>query len=149
MSGFGCKIRVVKKNVFVLPLSRSQSLEHLDNIEKLDLSSNQLVWVGSGVFRGLSRLRQLYLHNNRLSVVQQGSLDLLPGLEACEEKTTVCVSSASNSVSLIFCPSCAGAQPEQQQHLPYRRRGSSSSAQPGYPRSGGKQPATPQVQDLC
>ncbi|TWW69421.1 hypothetical protein D4764_18G0002270, partial [Takifugu flavidus] len=55
-------------------------LEHLDSIEKLDLSWNQLLWVGSGVFRGLSRLRQLYLHN-RLSVVQQGSLDLLPGLE--------------------------------------------------------------------
>ncbi|TWW54642.1 hypothetical protein D4764_0023290, partial [Takifugu flavidus] len=55
-------------------------LELLDSIEKLDLSWNQLLWVGSGVFRGLSRLRQLYLHN-RLSVVQQGSLDLLPGLE--------------------------------------------------------------------
>lgn len=50
-------------------------------MEKLDLSHNQLVSVGPGVFRGLSRLRQLYLHNNRLSVVQQGSLDMLPGLE--------------------------------------------------------------------
>uniref|UniRef100_A0A3Q3H2Q9 Si:ch211-237i5.4 n=1 Tax=Labrus bergylta TaxID=56723 RepID=A0A3Q3H2Q9_9LABR len=31
--------------------------------------------------QGLSRLRQLYLHNNRLTVVQHGSLDMLPGLE--------------------------------------------------------------------
>lgn len=50
-------------------------------MEKLDLSYNQLASVGSGVFKGLSRLRQLYLHNNRLTVVQQGSLDMLPGLE--------------------------------------------------------------------
>lgn len=60
------------------------SFEYLDNIEKLDLSYNQLALVGSGVFRGLSRLRQLYLHNNRLTVVQQGSLDMLPGLEVHE-----------------------------------------------------------------
>lgn len=53
-------------------------------MEKLDLSYNQLMLVGSGVFRGLSRLRQLYLHNNRLTVVQQGSLDMLPGLEVHE-----------------------------------------------------------------
>lgn len=46
-------------------------------MEKLDLSHNQLESVGSGAFRGLSRLRQLYLHNNRLTVVQQGSLDML------------------------------------------------------------------------
>uniref|UniRef100_A0A3Q2QH28 LRRNT domain-containing protein n=1 Tax=Fundulus heteroclitus TaxID=8078 RepID=A0A3Q2QH28_FUNHE len=45
------------------------------------LDFNQLVSVGPGVFRGLSRLRQLYLHNNRLTVVEQGSLDMLPGLE--------------------------------------------------------------------
>lgn len=64
-----------------LSLPPSVSLEYLDNMEKLDLSYNQLVSVGSGVFRGLSRLRQLYLHNNRLNVVQQGSLDMLPGLE--------------------------------------------------------------------
>lgn len=57
------------------------SLEYMDNLEKLDLSYNQLVSVGPGVFRGLSRLRHLYLHNNRLTVVQQGSLDMLPGLE--------------------------------------------------------------------
>lgn len=50
-------------------------------MEKLDLSYNQLVTVGSGVFRGLSRLRHLYLHNNKLTVVQQGSLDMLPALE--------------------------------------------------------------------
>lgn len=93
-------------SINILPLCCSYSLEHLDNIEKLDLSNNRLVWVGSGVFRGLSRLRQLYLHNNRLSVVQQGSLDLLPGLEAREEMTAVCVSSSCPSVSLIFCP-CA------------------------------------------
>ena len=57
------------------------SLDYLDNLEKLDLSHNQLLVVGPGAFRGLSRLRQLYLHNNRLTVVQQGSLDMLPGLE--------------------------------------------------------------------
>lgn len=50
-------------------------------MEKLDLSHNKLVSVGPGVFRGLSRLRQLYLHNNKLNVVQHGSLDMLPGLE--------------------------------------------------------------------
>lgn len=66
---------------FHRPLPSSLSLEHLDNIEKLDLSYNQLTLVGSGVFRGLSRLRQLYLHNNSLTVVQHGSLDMLPGLE--------------------------------------------------------------------
>nr|XP_043906712.1 insulin-like growth factor-binding protein complex acid labile subunit isoform X2 [Solea senegalensis] len=57
------------------------SFKYLDNMEKLDLSYNQLVSFGSGVFRGLSRLRQLYLHNNRLTVVQHGSLDMLPALE--------------------------------------------------------------------
>lgn len=50
-------------------------------MEKLDLSYNKLVSVGPDVFRGLSRLRQLYLHNNKLTVVQHGSLDMLPGLE--------------------------------------------------------------------
>lgn len=95
----------VKIFEFLLPLSRSQSLEHLDNIEKLDLSYNRLLWVGSGVFRGLSRLRQLYLHNNRLSVVQQGNLDLLPGLEAREEEAAARLPSACPSASLIFCPS--------------------------------------------
>ncbi len=68
------------------------SLEYLDNMEKLDLSYNQLVLIGHGVFRGLSRLRQLYLHNNRLTVVQQGSLDMLPGLEVHKRlEMTVCV----------------------------------------------------------
>lgn len=65
-------------NSFLFP---TPSLEHLDNMEKLDLSYNHLVLVGPGVFKGLSRLRQLYLNNNRLSVVQQGSLDMLPALE--------------------------------------------------------------------
>uniref|UniRef100_A0A668RG62 LRRNT domain-containing protein n=1 Tax=Oreochromis aureus TaxID=47969 RepID=A0A668RG62_OREAU len=51
---------------------RGLPLEFLDNMEKLDLSYNKLVSVGPGVFRGLSRLRQLYLHNNKLTVVQQG-----------------------------------------------------------------------------
>ncbi|XP_039978726.1 insulin-like growth factor-binding protein complex acid labile subunit isoform X2 [Xiphias gladius] len=60
------------------------SLEFLDNMEKLDLSYNQLVSVGPGVFRGLSRLRKLYLHNNRLTVVQQGSMDMLPGLQVLQ-----------------------------------------------------------------
>lgn len=64
-----------------MPLCASVSLEYLDNMEKLDLSYNQLVTVGPGVFRGLSRLRQLYLQNNKLTVVQQGSLDMLPALE--------------------------------------------------------------------
>lgn len=63
--------------------SSSVSLEYLDNMEKLDLSYNQLASLGPGAFRGLSRLRQLYLHNNKLTVVQQGSLDMLPGLEVC------------------------------------------------------------------
>lgn len=58
-------------------------------MEKLDFSHNHLVSVGAGVFRGLSRLRQLYLHNNRLTVVQQGSLDMLPGLEV-PDATCVC-----------------------------------------------------------
>uniref|UniRef100_A0A8C2Z7R5 LRRNT domain-containing protein n=1 Tax=Cyclopterus lumpus TaxID=8103 RepID=A0A8C2Z7R5_CYCLU len=62
-------------------IQEMQPFEHLDNLEKLDLSNNQLGAVGSGVFRGLSRLRQLYLHNNRLTVVQHGSMDMLPGLE--------------------------------------------------------------------
>lgn len=56
-------------------------------MEKMDLSYNQLTSVGPGVFRGLSRLRQLYLNNNRLTVVQQGSLDMLPTLEV-RVKTT-------------------------------------------------------------
>lgn len=64
-----------------VPLCASLSLEYLDNMEKLDLSYNQLVTVGPGVFRGLSRLRQLYMQNNNLTVVQQGSLDMLPALE--------------------------------------------------------------------
>lgn len=66
------------------------------------------MWVGSGVFRGLSRLRQLYLHNNRLSVVQQGSLDLLPGLEVCDGKTAICtvyLQCICPSIPLMFCPS--------------------------------------------
>lgn len=62
-------------------LSPAASLEHLDNMEKLDLRYNHLVSVGPGIFKGLSRLRQLYLNNNRLTVVQQGSLDMLPALE--------------------------------------------------------------------
>lgn len=57
------------------------SFEHLDNMEKMDLSHNQLASVGPGVFKGLSRLRQLYLNNNKLTVVQRGSLDMLPTLE--------------------------------------------------------------------
>lgn len=59
----------------------TSSFEYLDNVEKLDLSHNRLASVGPGVFRGLSRLRQLYLHGNRLSAVLRGSLDMLPGLE--------------------------------------------------------------------
>lgn len=62
-------------------LCSSFSLEYMDNMEKLDLSHNQLVSVGVGVFKGLSQLRHLYLHNNRLAVVQQGSLDMLHRLE--------------------------------------------------------------------
>uniref|UniRef100_A0A672FX63 LRRNT domain-containing protein n=1 Tax=Salarias fasciatus TaxID=181472 RepID=A0A672FX63_SALFA len=50
-------------------------------LEKLDLSWNHLASAGPGLFRGLSRLRMLFLHNNRLTAVQQGSLDMLPGLE--------------------------------------------------------------------
>lgn len=64
-------------------LSTNPSFEHLDNMEKMDLSYNQLTSIGTGVFKGLSRLRQLYLNNNRLTVVQQGSLDMLPTLEVC------------------------------------------------------------------
>uniref|UniRef100_A0A3Q2YUG0 LRRNT domain-containing protein n=1 Tax=Hippocampus comes TaxID=109280 RepID=A0A3Q2YUG0_HIPCM len=45
------------------------------------LDHNRLASVGPGVFRGLSRLRQLDLHGNRLSAVLRGSLDMLPGLE--------------------------------------------------------------------
>lgn len=56
-------------------------------MEKMDLSYNQLTSVGPGVFKGLSRLRQLYLNNNRLIVVQQGSLDMLPTLEVRVETT--------------------------------------------------------------
>lgn len=58
-------------------------------MEKMDLSYNQLTSLGRGVFKGLSRLRQLYLNNNRLIVLQQGSLDMLPTLEVCME-TSVC-----------------------------------------------------------
>lgn len=65
------------------------SFGHLDNLEKLDLSFNQLEAVGPGVFRGLSRLRQLYMQNNRLTMVQQGSLDMLPGLEVQAVKPQV------------------------------------------------------------
>lgn len=61
--------------------SKISSFEHLDNMEKMDLSYNQLTSLGRGVFKGLSRLRQLYLNNNRLIVLQQGSLDMLPTLE--------------------------------------------------------------------
>lgn len=60
-------------------------------MEKLDLSHNLLVSLGPGVFRGLSRLRQLNLHNNRMSVVQQGSLDMLPGLEVEQTLSNVSV----------------------------------------------------------
>lgn len=77
-----CLSLTVSSHCLMLSLSLSAaSLEFLDNMEKLDLSYNKLVSVGPGVFRGLSRLRQLYLHNNKLTVVQQGSLDMLPGLE--------------------------------------------------------------------
>ncbi len=71
----------LQPSYFLFLFPPSLSLEHLDNMEKLDLSYNQLASVGAGVFKGLSRLRQLYLNNNRLTVVQQGSLDMLPGLE--------------------------------------------------------------------
>ncbi|KAF3847045.1 hypothetical protein F7725_004123 [Dissostichus mawsoni] len=57
-------------------------------MEKLDLSYNQLDSVGPGVFRGLSRLRQLFLNNNRLTVLQKGSLDMLPALEVLQLATT-------------------------------------------------------------
>lgn len=77
-----CLSLTVSSHCLTLSLSLSAaSLEFLDNMEKLDLSYNKLVSVGPGVFRGLSRLRQLYLHNNKLTVVQHGSLDMLPGLE--------------------------------------------------------------------
>lgn len=77
-----CLSLTVSSHCLTLSLSLSAaSLEFLDNMEKLDLSYNKLVSVGPGVFRGLSRLRQLYLHNNKLTMVQHGSLDMLPGLE--------------------------------------------------------------------
>uniref|UniRef100_A0A3B4GER3 LRRNT domain-containing protein n=1 Tax=Pundamilia nyererei TaxID=303518 RepID=A0A3B4GER3_9CICH len=49
----------------------------------LELGRNNLSVIGTQAFKGLglSRLRQLYLHNNKLTVVQHGSLDMLPGLE--------------------------------------------------------------------
>lgn len=104
-----------------LPLPSSLSLEHLDNIEKLDLSYNQLTSVGSGVFRGLSRLRQLYLHNNSLTVVQHGSLDMLPGLEVSVEIRLIPILMKSILISVCLCLSlhfphylsiCTGAQSE-------------------------------------
>ncbi|XP_034046572.1 slit homolog 3 protein [Thalassophryne amazonica] len=59
------------------------SFENLDSIEKRTSATTSGVY-SPGVFRGLSRLRQLYLQNNRLTTVQQGSLDMLPGLEVLQ-----------------------------------------------------------------
>lgn len=100
-----------------MSLVSSVSFEYLDNLEKLDLSHNHLTSIGPGVFRGLSRLRLLYLHNNRLSVVQQGSLDMLPGLEVRRNSSLMtklpvrCLSDNHHP----FVP--ADAPAEQQQHL--------------------------------
>uniref|UniRef100_A0A8C4WRF2 LRRNT domain-containing protein n=1 Tax=Gopherus evgoodei TaxID=1825980 RepID=A0A8C4WRF2_9SAUR len=41
-----------------------ESLQHLESLEKLDLSYNQVASIEKGAFRGLSRLRYLYLHTH-------------------------------------------------------------------------------------
>ncbi|KAF3847056.1 hypothetical protein F7725_004134 [Dissostichus mawsoni] len=103
-----------------LDLSYNQlTFESLDSMEKLDLSYNQLDSVGPGVFRGLSRLRQLFLNNNRLTVLQKGSLDMLR----------------------------SGGFAAEQQQLSDRERCSGSALQPGGSGSGGKQPSSPQLME--
>uniref|UniRef100_A0AAQ5Z1Z4 Si:ch211-237i5.4 n=1 Tax=Amphiprion ocellaris TaxID=80972 RepID=A0AAQ5Z1Z4_AMPOC len=61
------------------------SFEYLDNLEKLDLSNNQLTSIGPGVLRGLSRLRQLYLQNNRLT--EYKGLFFVDGLQLIPSKS--------------------------------------------------------------
>uniref|UniRef100_A0A8C4SM53 Si:ch211-237i5.4 n=1 Tax=Erpetoichthys calabaricus TaxID=27687 RepID=A0A8C4SM53_ERPCA len=58
-----------------------RNFEKLENLEKLDLSGNQILSVEPGTFRALSHLRHLYLQDNHLNVLKDGMLAMLQSLE--------------------------------------------------------------------
>ncbi|CAB1341868.1 unnamed protein product [Coregonus sp. 'balchen'] len=110
------KLDMSRNELRRLPSDFSHSLS--SSLEKLDLSHNHITFLQPGVFRGLSRLRHLYLHANQLGAVRHGSLSMLPVLEALQL--------GQNNISHIDTEALAplhtllGLEGNQLQHLKFK-----------------------------
>lgn len=62
----------------------SEVFDELDNLQTLELESNQLTNLPSGIFDELANLQTLYLVNNRLTTLPAGIFDKLASLQSLD-----------------------------------------------------------------